>query len=79
MIEDGNQGDDIELRILLEDAIKKLPPKQQVVVALREAGYSQMECGVIIGMTRAAVGFIQKKSLFNLRGILNNGGIYGST
>jgi DNA-directed RNA polymerase specialized sigma24 family protein len=57
-------------KLLLIEAVQLLPPKYKAVLALRMAGYSQRECGQIMGLTRAAIGFIQKKSLIRTREIL---------
>jgi RNA polymerase sigma factor (sigma-70 family) len=59
--------------MLLDEAVQKLPPKQRVVVALRAAGYTQQECGVILGLTRAAIGFIHKQALAKIRQSLLEG------
>jgi len=50
-----------------------LPPKQQVVLALRTAGYTQKECGIILGVTRAAVGFNYHRAVQLLREAANDG------
>lgn len=59
--------------MLLAEAVQKLPPKQRMVVALRAAGYTQQECGVILGLTRAAIGFIHKQALTQIRKLLLEG------
>lgn len=59
--------------LLLDQAVQKLPPKQRMVVALRSAGYTQQECGVILGLTRAAIGFIHKQALAQIRQALAEG------
>ena len=63
----GEEEDRIFSHMLLIAAVHKLPAKQQVIVALRTAGYTQQECGEIVGMTRAAIGFIYKRALKRLR------------
>ncbi len=57
------KDDSQEQSILLEDSIDRLPQKEKAVLALRYAGYTQHECGVIIGVTRSAVGFIHKRAI----------------
>jgi RNA polymerase sigma factor (sigma-70 family) len=66
----GEEEDSIIEKMLLTEAISKLPPKQRAVVALISAGYTQNECGRIFGMTRAAIGFIHKKALSHLRRLI---------
>ena len=62
--------DKIISRLLLLEAVQRLQPKYAAVIALRSAGYSQQECGVILGVTRAAIGFIQKRAIKEIRKIL---------
>jgi RNA polymerase sigma factor (sigma-70 family) len=63
----SEEEDRIIDHMLLISAVHRLPPKQQVIVALRSAGYTQQECGDIVGMTRAAIGFIYKRAVRRLR------------
>ena len=49
--------------LLLLEALRKLPEKERAIVALRVAGYTQKECGQIVGLTRAAIGGIYKRGL----------------
>lgn len=49
--------------IFLEAALDMLPEKERAVIALRLAGYTQKECGSIVGLTRAAIGTIYKRGL----------------
>jgi len=63
----------IESAVAIDEIISKLPVKEKVVIALRLAGYTQRECGVMIGMTRSAVGIIYKRAINLLRGLI--GGI----
>lgn len=54
-------------RVFLENAVHDLPDKLKVVVAMNAAGYTQKECASVIGLTKAAVGSIFKKSLVRIR------------
>lgn len=54
-------------RVFLENAVRDLPDKLKVVVAMNVAGYTQKECATVIGLTKAAVGSIFKKSLVRVR------------
>lgn len=53
-------------KVLLQDAVKKLPEKEKVVIALRLIGYTQRECSEIIGGTRASIGSIYKRAMRKL-------------
>jgi DNA-directed RNA polymerase specialized sigma24 family protein len=54
----------------LNEAIKKLPIKLRTIAALRTAGYTQRECGEILGVTRAAIGFAEKRAYASLANFL---------
>lgn len=62
-----NEEDSIFDSLMLMDVIQDLTVKQRVVVALRSAGYSQLEAGKILGMTRAAIGIIFKRAIQAIR------------
>lgn len=66
------EGGVIDL-LILKDAIANLPVKERVVTALRSAGYTQRECGEIMGITRSAIGFAEKRALHKLRKTLEGG------
>jgi DNA-directed RNA polymerase specialized sigma24 family protein len=51
----------------LAAAIDQLPVKHRVVMALWAAGYNQRECGEIVGLSRAAIGIIRKKTALALQ------------
>lgn len=53
--------------VIVRDAIARLSDKERVILVLRASGYTQLECSRIIGSTRAAVGFIQKRGLRKIR------------
>jgi len=59
--------DELDGVLILFMASQRLPNKERAVLALRMAGYTQRECGAVIGMTRSAVGIIYKRSLALLR------------
>jgi len=63
-------GEKLESRLAIEETVDKLPVKEKVVLTLRLAGYTQRECGFIIGMTRSAVGIIYKRAVTLLRGLM---------
>lgn len=60
-----------ELKILqavdFDNAFSKLTIKHRVVVAMRLAGYTQAECALVFGMTRAAIGIMHKRAREVLR------------
>lgn len=62
-----SEEEEISNRLELVELISKLPVKQRVVVALRAAGYTQEECGKILGVTRAAIGFSYKRAVRRMR------------
>ena len=56
-----------DLAIIIENEVKRLPPNERVVVALRAAGFTQEECGKLIGLTRPAVGAIHSRAMDALK------------
>jgi DNA-directed RNA polymerase specialized sigma24 family protein len=58
--------------LTLREAVSKLPDKLRAVVALRSSGYTQKECGEILGVTRAAIGFAQKRAILKLRRLIED-------
>lgn len=64
--------DDLFSNLSLAAAVNQLPNKYKAVIALRLAGYTQKECGSLLGFTRSAVGFIQKKALAQLKELLDD-------
>lgn len=57
--------------MMLSESMQKLSKKYRLVLALYLSGYNQRECGVILGITRAAVGFIYKKATAALSKLVN--------
>lgn len=49
-------------RITILGALKKLPLRQRVALELNTAGFNQRESGIIMGLTRSAVGIMLKKA-----------------
>ena len=68
-------GDDemILLGIDIKRSFDKLTAKHRAIVALRMAGYTQRECGEIVGLTRAAVGISYKKAKTIIREGISDG------
>jgi len=62
--EEEQQADD---HVLMDSLLTSLPVPERVVVALLLAGFKQIEVGVIIGMTRAAIGAIYKRAITRLK------------
>lgn len=67
IFQDMTGEDDLFTYMMLRRAVHNLPDKHRAVIALRMAGYKQKECGAILGVTRAAIGFIQKRAIEMLR------------
>jgi len=67
MLELRQFEENIHNNVTVKHAIEKLSDKERVVLVLRASGYTQLECSRIIGSTRAAVGFIQKRGLRKIR------------
>lgn len=61
------QEEDLFLAMALQDEVDRLTEKQRVAVAMIAAGYTQEECGKVLGVTRAAIGFIRKNAIATLR------------
>lgn len=64
------QEDSINTDVLIRTAIQRINPKYQAVLAMRSAGFTQAECGLILGVTRAAIGFIYKRGIQELREVM---------
>jgi hypothetical protein len=67
----NNTADELMDYLALEEIISKMSPRKQIVVALMSAGYTQEECGTIIGLTRAAIGYTYNTILREMRTSLN--------
>lgn len=65
--------DHLDDLIIVGGAIMQLTDKERVVVALRLSGYTQKECGEIIGMTRAAAAAIYKRGVDHLAKSIRRG------
>lgn len=61
------QEEDLFLDMALKEEVSNLPTKQRIAIAMIAAGYTQEECGKVLGVTRAAVGFIRKNAVATLR------------
>lgn len=66
MVNAQNESNVIDSIVIL-NSLSALTQKQRVVLALRTAGFVQRECGEILGLTRSAVGFIERKAKRRLR------------
>jgi DNA-directed RNA polymerase specialized sigma24 family protein len=69
-----DQEDAVLTSMTLMDAIKHLPIRQHVIVALRLAGYKQSECAAIVGLTSPAVGAAFRRALLRMRERMETGG-----
>lgn len=59
-------------KIVVRQIVDSLPDRLRAVLALRLEGYTQNECAVILGVTRAAVNAMQKRAHQEVRkGIIN--------
>ena len=66
MLDSGSE-DDLFTNMVLREAIQELDPVRKAVISLRAAGYTQQECGTILGLTGVAVGLIYRKTVLQLR------------
>jgi transcriptional regulator len=56
--------------ILVKEKMYKLPPIQRIVLVLRLCGFTQKECGELLGTTRAAIGYIYKRAIKNIKELI---------
>lgn len=59
--------DQASLYASLGEEVQRLPVKEKIVVALRSAGYTHNDCHLIIGLTRAAIGYIERRAFAKLK------------
>lgn len=62
--------DQILTNVSVGMGIEQLPIKQRIVLALRVAGYTQLESGTILGVTRAAVSGTLKRAVLRLQKLI---------
>ncbi len=54
----------------LQEAVENLPPRQQVVIALRLAGYKQNDVRYLLGISRNTIWSDEKSAYQTLRALL---------
>lgn len=60
-------------RIVLEKAVSSLTRKQQVVIAMKQAGFNFGEMAEVLGMTRQAAGAVFRRAKEKIKPILEEG------
>lgn len=61
------QEETIHNRITLKESIRRLHPRHRAVLALRMAGFTQKDCGIVLGVTRPAIGHMHRRALEEIR------------
>jgi predicted transcriptional regulator len=59
-------------KVYFVEIIRSVPIKQRIVLALKIAGYSQLESGKILGITRAAISGTLKRATIRLQKTLKD-------
>ena len=67
---DTRPKEDADTRIDLATAVAKLPPRQQVIVALRCDGYTQQSITQLLGISRTTVWADEKSALAALASLI---------
>lgn len=64
---DNDSEEQLFEKMTLQDAVRQLTQVRRIIVALRSAGYTQQDCGVILGLTGVAVGLIHRRAIEQIR------------
>lgn len=64
---DSNLEDNIFDDLEISDIVRRLPRAELITVAMRTAGYTWNDIGVVTGYTRPAIRYISRKAEKNLQ------------
>lgn len=67
-------GRSFEDEVALKQQLEHLPKKELGVIALRAAGYTQVETARIMNLSRTSIGSIERRVYATMRGALENNG-----